>query len=115
MLQLTNKKGESMNEKDYLKNKFTEDILNAIEETKKLGYVPTRFIQMLRRENNDAYELALKIVNKNVTYGLEKLWEKGRLDLTTEAIILKPEYKELFSQEIIDTCEKKLKQFGYKK
>ena len=99
---------------EYLKNKFNEDVLESIEESKKLGYVPTRFIQMLQRENNSGYDLALKIVNKNAVSGLEKLWELKRLDLTMEARILKPEYKDLFPQEIIDICTKKLKQFGYK-
>lgn len=98
----------------YLKNKFNEDVLNSIEESKKLGYVPTRFIQMLQRENNSGYDLALKIVNKDSISGLERLWEMGRLDLTMEARIIKPEYNELFSAEIIETCKKKLEKFGYK-
>ena len=29
--------------------------------------------------------------------------------------MIKPEYKDLFPEEIIKVCEKKLKQFGYKK
>lgn len=98
----------------YLKNKFNEDVLNSIEESKKLGYVPTRFIQMLQKENNSGYDLALKIVNKDSISGLERLWEMGRLDLTMEARIIKPEYNELFSTEIIETCKKKLEKFGYK-
>ena len=99
---------------DTLKNKFTQDILDSIEESKKLGYTPTRFIQMLQAENNDGYALALKIVNKNFQYGLEKLWEIKRVDLTMEARIIKPEYKDLFSEEIRKLCERKLKQYGYK-
>lgn len=99
---------------NYLKNKFNEDVIESIEGSKKLGYIPTRFIQMLQKENNDGYKLALKIVKTNAVSGLEKLWEMGRLDLTMEARILKPEYKDLFSKEIIDICTKKLKQLGYK-
>ena len=103
-----------MNNK-ILENKFNQEIMDSIEETKKLGYVPTRFIQMLQKVNGNAYELAMSIASKDVTLGLEKLWEKGRLDLTMEAIIIKPEYQELFPLEMIDICRKKLEKFGYKK
>ena len=37
---------------NILQNKFNEEVLEAIEKSKKLGYVPTRFIQMLQQENN---------------------------------------------------------------
>ena len=37
---------------NILQNKFNEEVLEAIEKSKKLGYVPTRFIQMLKQENN---------------------------------------------------------------
>ena len=34
---------------NILQNKFNEEVLEAIEKSKKLGYVPTRFIQMLQQ------------------------------------------------------------------
>ena len=97
---------------NILQNKFNEEVLEAIEKSKKLGYVPTRFIQMLQQEN---YTVVQRLVVKEVSTGLEKLWSKGHLELSMEAIMIKPEYKDLFSEEIIKVCEKKLKQFGYKK
>ena len=100
---------------NILKNKFNEEVVIAIEKMKKeIGYTPTRFIQMLRKASNDAYEVVQRLVIKDISLGLEKLWEKGRLELSMEAIMTKPEYKELFSQEIIKICEKKLKKFGCK-
>lgn len=56
----------------------------------------------------------MSLVSKDVTFGLEKLWEKGRLDLTMEARIIKPDFQELFPKEIVDLCKKKLEKFGYK-
>lgn len=100
---------------NILKNKFNEEVLLAIEKMKKEEhYTPTRFIQMLQQAGNNAHEVVQRLVIKDVSLGLEKLWEKGRLELSMEAIMTKPEYKELFSQEIIKICEKKLKQFGCK-
>ena len=101
-------------ENKKLQNKFNDDIIDSIEESKKLGYVPTRFIQMLQKSNGNANELAISLVSKDVTFGLKKLWEKGRLDLTMEARIIKPDFQELFPKEIVDLCKKKLEKFGYK-
>lgn len=99
---------------NYLKNKFNENILEIIEECKKIGYTPSRFIQMLQLHGNDAYQIVPELVNKKVTAGLEILWKKGRLDLSIEAVILKPEYQILFSPDLIKMCKKKLEAFHYK-
>lgn len=97
-----------------LQNKFNNEILESIKETKKIGYSPTRFIIMLHEHNNNAFEVAQKIVTKNITMGLQELYKHSRLDLSVEAVIIKPEYKELFSSEIIDICKRKLKRLGYR-
>lgn len=97
-----------------LKNKFNEEVLNSIKEIKKEIYSPTRFIIMMHEHNNNAFEVAQKIVTKNITMGLQELYEHNRLDLSIEAMIIKPEYEKLFSPEIINTCKRKLKQLGYK-
>lgn len=97
-----------------LEKKFNADIMESIEESKKIGYNPSRFIQMLSETNGNAYELAIKLVSKGITLGLENLWEKGRLDLTMEARIIKPEFQELFPKEVVEVCRKKLEKFGYK-
>ena len=97
-----------------LQNKFNEEVFKSIEKMKKEVYVPTRFIKMLHQFKNDAVEVAQRVVAKNATIGIEKLYEKGRLDLSMEALIIKPEYKELFSSQVINICTRKLKQLGYK-
>jgi len=103
-----------MNETDYLKNKFNEDVLQAVEDSKKIGYVPARFIQMLQQNGNNAHEVVQDLVSRKVTDGLTALCLKGRLDLSMEAIVVKPEYAELFSEDILNICKKKLKKCGYK-
>ncbi len=97
-----------------LRNKFNLEVLQSVEESKKIGYVPTRFIQMLQQSGNNAHQVVQQLVLKESTTGLEKLWEKGRLDLSMEAIMIKPQYTELFSEELLNICKKKLQKYGYK-
>ena len=46
-------------------------------------------------------------------YGFTKLWEHGRLDLSMEALVLKPSYRTLFTEAELKTARKRLKQYGY--
>lgn len=103
-----------MQEDLYLKNKFNDNVLKAVEESKKIGYVPARFIQILQQANNNAFDVVQNLVIKKATTGLETLWEKGRLDLSVEALIVKDEFKELFPEEVVKVCTLKLKKCGYK-
>ncbi len=46
-------------------------------------------------------------------YGFTKLWEHGRLDLSVEALVLKREFRSLFTQEELETARKRLRTYGY--
>jgi hypothetical protein len=41
------------------------------------------------------------------------LWENKRLDLSVEALVIRPEYHSLFSGEERKICIERLKEFGY--
>jgi hypothetical protein len=46
--------------------------------------------------------------------GFTKLWERKRLDLTVEAVILQEaKWHPLFTPEEIEICRKRLKEYGY--
>ena len=46
--------------------------------------------------------------------GFTALWERERLDLTVEAVILKEEkWHPLFTAEELEICRKRLKEYGY--
>jgi hypothetical protein len=48
--------------------------------------------------------------------GFTKLWERKRLDLTVEAVIVEePKWQPLFTAEEIDICRKRLGEYGYLK
>ncbi|GHO56044.1 hypothetical protein [Ktedonobacter robiniae] len=49
------------------------------------------------------------IESDNIPYGLTKLYEIEMLDLSAEALILKPEYKSLFTPQLREIARQKLK------
>jgi hypothetical protein len=49
----------------------------------------------------------------SVSEGYVALWERKRLDLTVEAVILAPEWRSLFSDEERDIARRRLAEYGY--
>ncbi|EPD54168.1 hypothetical protein HMPREF1210_00153 [Paenisporosarcina sp. HGH0030] len=103
----------SNNNHDELANQFHSDMLNIYKEAKKINYTPTAFLQMLTKQNG--LIVAKKLINSNQpSTGFSVLWDKKRLDLTVEALVLKVEYSTLFSKEERQTAKERLMQYGYK-
>ena len=79
------------------------------------GYNATRFLTMLN-EHGGVQTARLLLDAPTVSDGYAALWERQRLDLTVEAVILKNErFHCLFSNEQLDTCRTRLDQYGYSK
>lgn len=79
---------------------------------KECGYRATRFLQMLSEKGGvkTAKEL---IAKEGGTEGFSKLWQFGRLDLSVEALVLKNEYKELFTEEELRLCRERLEKYKF--
>jgi hypothetical protein len=76
------------------------------------GYNATRFLQML--EDNRGIKTARILLHAtNVSDGYTALWERGRLDLTVEALILHEKWNPLFSDFERAIAEKRLKDYNY--
>lgn len=92
-----------------LKKEFYNDVVNMIEECKRLKYTPSRLIEMLRMNNNDAVATVKTLIAKdNVTEGFTRLCLLNRLDLTLENIVSNPKFSELFTVEEIQKCKNRL-------
>lgn len=77
------------------------------------GYHASHFLQMLSKYGG--LETARRLLRtKDVQYGFTELWQCGRLDLTVEAHVLKPEFADLFTMEERQEAESRLKEHGYK-
>ena len=75
-------------------------------------YNATRFLAML--SDLGGLDTARTLLHaKNVSDGYTALWERSRLDLTVEALVLDPQWKVLFTDQEIDIARKRLLQYGY--
>ena len=92
---------------------FHQAMIDIYETAKReCGYNATRFLQLVGSKGGVAAAKQL-IYKPGGTDGFATLWECGRLDLSVEAHVLKPEYRELFTDEERELCIERLKEFGY--
>jgi hypothetical protein len=76
------------------------------------GYNATRYLQMLQ-EHRGFGTAKILLHTPHVSDGFTALWERGRLDLTVEALILKKKWHSLFSEEERQIAKKRLKEYRY--
>ena len=76
-------------------------------------YKASIFLNMLFEHRG--VETARRLIHSSrVSDGYTALWERGRLDLTVEALILdNGKWQPLFSVEELAICRKRLKQYEY--
>lgn len=99
-----------------LEFQFNEAMLDIYRKAKsEAKYNAIRFLQMVT-DHGGAEAAHILINSPTVSEGYTALWERGRLDLTVEAMILEnKQFYELFSAEELEICRKRLSQFEYKK
>jgi hypothetical protein len=74
-------------------------------------YTATRFLQMLH-EHRGLETARILLHSSAVSEGYTALWERGRLDLTVESLILQPEWKNLFTDEEREIAKQRLQDYG---
>jgi hypothetical protein len=75
-------------------------------------YNASYFLSMLSQYGPQ--ETAHKLLaSAAISDGFAELWERGRLDLTVEALVVEPNFSELFSENEISVAQRRLEQFGY--
>ena len=96
-----------------LEKRFDRDMRSIYSTAKReCGYNATRFLQLVGEKGGLA--AAKQLISKpGGTEGFTTLWEHHRLDLSVEALVLKPEYKSLFSENEQKLCRDRLMEFGY--
>src|SRR5438067_7171617 len=76
-------------------------------------YNATRFLQMLH-EHRGLETARILMHSAQVSEGYTALWERGRLDLTVEALIHeRREFQSLFTPEERETAPRRLEQYNY--
>ena len=96
-----------------LEKRFHRAMLEVYEKAKtEAGYNAVKFLQMVTA--NGGLETAKTLINSRApSAGYTALWEKGRLDLSVEAVILDEEGKALFSERERRMAEARLRSYGW--
>jgi hypothetical protein len=69
-------------------------------------------LDIYRKAKSEAKYNAIRFLQMVVSDGYTALWERGRLDLTVESMILENEkFHELFSEEELAICRERLSQY----
>lgn len=79
---------------------------------KEAKYTASRYLEMLHEHRG--LETARMLINATEpSAGFTSLWEAKRLDLTVEALVIRPEWSELFEPDEIERARERLKQYKY--
>jgi hypothetical protein len=99
---------------DPLAAEFDEEMLRIYRRAlSEANYKASRFLQMLN-EHRGLETARILLHSANVSEGYTALWERGRLDLTVEAVIRdNPRWHPLFTKEELAICSKRLREYGY--
>lgn len=109
-----NRPAEPADTRSMLERRFGEALMDVFRRAKtEAKYHATQFHQMLI--DHGGLETARILLHKNeVSTGYTALWERGRLDLTLEAVIFEnPEWHPLFTADEIGIARDRLAQYKY--
>ena len=96
-----------------LEREFDMAMMNIYHRAKsEAGYNATRFLQMLQ-EHRGLETARILLHSPHVSDGYTSLWERGRLDLTVEALILERKWNQLFSDQERRIALNRLEEYKY--
>ena len=96
-----------------LEQEFHQAMVNIYNRAKnEADYVASYFIQMVAERGGVATAKFL-INSDRPSDGYTALWERGRLDLTVEALVQYPKWAPLFTDMEIEKAHQRLKEYGY--
>jgi hypothetical protein len=99
---------------DQLIAAFDEQMLQIYQRAlSEAGYKATRFLRMLH-EHRGLETARILLHSATVSEGYTALYQRGRLDLTVEAVIYDNlRWHALFSEEELAICTKRLSEYEY--
>ena len=99
-----------------------EDVRRAFDEAmrdiytravREASYNPTLYLRMLT-EHGPLETARRLLAAPNPSSGFTTLWEKGRLDLTVEALVLNPDFQRFFTDDELAVARDRLERLGYR-
>jgi hypothetical protein len=96
-----------------LKARFDNAMMDVYQRAlNECAYRATRFLQMLH-EHRGLETARILLHAGQVSEGYVALWQRNRLDLTVEAVILAEEWHSLFSEQEREIARNRLAGYGY--
>jgi hypothetical protein len=96
-----------------LEDEFRAEALRDYAEAAALGYNATVWRHMI--DQWGAVEATRRLLySKEFSDGFRRLWELKRLDLSVEALLLKPQFASLFTEEERTIAREKLRELEYR-
>jgi hypothetical protein len=77
-----------------------------------VSYNATRFMEMVG-ELGGAEAARQLLRGRDASDGFTTLWEHGRLEMSVKAFALLPWYRELFTEEQLETAERRLREYRF--
>ncbi len=97
-----------------LEHRFHREMVQIYERAKReTGYNATRFLQMVSSQGGRATARTL-LHAPAASDGFTALWERSRLELSVEALVLRPEFADLFDDDERDLASYRLTEYGYR-
>jgi hypothetical protein len=99
-----------------LETRFDDAMMQIyVRANNEVGYNATRYLQMLH-DNRGLDTARVLVLADKPSEGYTALWERNRLDLSVEALVLQPEWQPLFAQEpeLLERARQRLTANGYK-
>lgn len=102
-----------MSDPTPLEKEFHQEMLAIYQNAKKeCHYNAMRFLQMVA--NNGGLVTAKKLLATELpSDGFTELWDCCCLNLTVEALVVRPKYQPLFTQEENEISHKRLSEYGF--
>jgi hypothetical protein len=98
---------------ENLERQFHHEMLDIYRKaSEQCNYQATRFLQLVNNLGGINAARAL-LHSSGLSEGFIALWERKRLDLTMEALILKSPWRDLFTQEKLEIARKRLQDLGF--
>ena len=93
--------------------RFHDEMLEIYRRAKsECRYNAARFLQMVS-ESGGLNAARTLLAASTVSDGFSALWQSGRLDLTVEALVIRPPWNTLFTQYELEVARKRLADLGY--
>ena len=96
-----------------IEKQFEQEVFEGCRQlSRKHGYTPTYFLQMVQ-ERGAVRATKDLLATKDPSEGLNTLWHLGKLELSVEAMVLDSRYGSLFTEEERRIARKRLADLGY--